>query len=341
MEIQHVKVIAMPFLPIPPYTNSANPITNITPFTYGDGYTYLSMLEDMRVYLNTMIESVNANTDSANDVVEQFSALVTHVNDAIADYESQLDNWSDNLETSLWETFNTLRSDMITLVLTTTQTGAIFNPTRGFYDPIGNVVVNVYDFLRTFSYTAAEYDALGLTQDAYNSQFVDAYAYDIRTAQSAITEEIQTLVAQAETAVTNAQTAASNVENTASDSIALMQSLAQSGKNLLDQRGDVAGTIDLTNLTKQSFIHCRLVGNTKVTLPANPPVGMCINFEVLQNATGGYTFTFNTTVTSFGITSVISSAANSLSEVICMWDGVRWKARVAGTNDAMPLGWNV
>ena len=341
MEIQHVKVIAMPFLPIPPYTNSANPITNITPFTYGDGYTYLSLLEDMRVYLNTMIESVNANTDSANDVVEQFTELVNHVNAAIADYGTQLDNWSDNFEVDFKATFNKLRADMLTLVLTTAQTGVIFNPTRGFYDPIGDVVVGVYDFLRTFSYTAAEYDALGLTQDDYNNQFVDAYAYDVRTAQSAITEEIQTLVSQAETAVTNAQTAATNVENTASNSIALMQSLAQSGENLLDQRGDVAGTIDLTNLTKQSFIHCRLVGNTKVTLPANPPVGMRVNFEVLQNATGGYTLTFNNTVTSSGITSVISSAANSLSEVICLWDGVRWKARVAGTNDVIPVGWNV
>ena len=331
----------MPFLPIPPYTNSANPITNITPFTYGDGYTYLSLLEDMRVYLNTMIDSVNANTDSANDVVEQFTELVNHVNDAIADYGTQLDNWSNDFEVDFKVTFDTLRADMLTLVLTTAQTGVIFNPTRGFYDRIGDVVVNVYDFLRTFSYTAAEYDALGLTQDDYDSQFVDAYAYDIRTAQSAITEEIQTLVSHAETAVTNAQTAASNVENTASDSIALMQSLAQSATNLLDQRGDVAGTIDLTNLTKQSFIHCRLVGNTKVTLPANPTVGMCVNFEVLQNATGGYTFTFNTKVTSYGITSVISSTANSLSEVICMWDGVRWKARVAGTNDAIPVGWNV
>ena len=299
MEILHVKVIAMPFLPIPPYTNSANPISNITPFTYGDGYTYLSLLEDMRVYLNTMIESVNANTDSANDVVDQFTELVNHVNEAIADYGTQLDDWSNDFDDSFKITFDKLRADMLTLVLTTTQTGVIFNPTRGFYDPIGDVVINVYDFLRTFSYTAAEYDALQLTQDEYDSQFVDAYAYDVRTAQSSITEQI------------------------------------------LDQRGDVAGTIDLTNLTKQSFIHCRLVGNTKVKLPANPTVGMCINFEVLQNATGGYTFTLNNTVTSSGITSVISSAANSLSEVTCMWDGVRWKARIAGTNDAIPVGWNV
>lgn len=331
----------MPFLPIPPYTNSANPITNITPFTYGDGYTYLSLLEDMRVYLNTMIDSVNANTDSANDVVEQFTELVHHVNDAIADYGTQLDKWSNDFEVDFKVTFDKLRADMLTLVLTTTQTGVIFNPTRGFYDPIGDVVVGVYDFLRTFSYTAAEYDALELTQDDYNNQFVDAYAYDVRTAQSAITEEIQTLVSQAETAVANAQTAASNVENTASESIALMQSLAQSAENLLDQRGDVAGTIDLTNLTKQSFIHCRLVGNTKVTLPANPPVGMCVNFEVLQNATGGYTFTFNNTVTSFGTPSVISTSPNALSEIVCMFDGVRWKARVAGINDAIPVGWNV
>ena len=299
MEILHVKVIAMPFLPIPPYTNSANPISNITPFTYGDGYTYLSLLEDMRVYLNTMIESVNANTDSANDVVDQFTELVNHVNDAIADYGTQLDDWSNDFDVSFKATFDKLRADMLTLIVTTAQTGVIFNPTRGFYDPIGDVVINVYDFLRTFSYTAAEYDALQLTQDEYDSQFVDAYAYDVRTAQSSITEQI------------------------------------------LDQRGDVAGTIDLTNLTKQSFIHCRLVGNTKVKLPANPTVGMCINFEVLQNATGGHTFTLNNTVTSSGITSVISSAANSLSEVACMWDGVRWKARIAGTNDAIPVGWNV
>ena len=285
----------MPFLPIPPYTNSANPITNITPFTYGDGYTYLSLLEDMRVYLNTMIESVNANTDSANDVVEQFSALVTHVNDAIADYESQLDNWSDNLETSLWETFNTLRSDMITLVLTTTQTGVIFNPTRGFYDPIGDVVVNVYDFLRTFSYTAAEYDALGLTQDDYNSQFVDAYAYDIRT----------------------------------------------SAKNLLDIRGNVAGTINLANLSKQSFIHCTLIGDVVVTPPENPIPGMVINFEVSQNSVGGFKFTIKNCVTSNGLTSIISTSPNALSEVVLLYDGVRWKARIAGTNDAMPIGWNV
>ena len=257
----------MPFLPIPPYTNSANPITNITPFTYGDGYTYLSLLEDMRVYLNTMIESVNANTDSANDVVAQFTELVDHVNEAIADYGAQLDNWSGEFEADFRITFDKLRTDMMTLVLTTTQTGIIFNPTRGFYDPIGNVVVNVYDFLRTFSYTASEYDALELTQDDYNSQFVDAYAYDIRTAQSAMTEELQTLVAQAETAVANAQTAATSVENTASESITLMESLAQSAENLLDIRGNVAGTINLANLSKQSIIHCTLIGDVVVTPP--------------------------------------------------------------------------
>ncbi len=348
MEILHVKVIAMPFLPIPPYTNSANPISNITPFTYGDGYTYLSLLEDMRVYLNTMIDSVNANTDSANDVVEQFTELVNHVNDAIADYGTQLDNWSDDFDVNFKATFDKLRADALTLVLTTTQNGAIFNPTRGFYDPIGDVVIGVYDFLRTFSYTAAEYDALELTQDDYDNQFVDAYAYDVRTAQSAITEEIQTLVSQATQASNDANAAAQNATNTANqaainatNAINQMTGLLTNATILMDQRGDVAGTIDLTNLTKQSFIHCRLVGNTKVTLPANPTVGMCVNFEVLQNATGGYTFTFNTTVTSYGITSVISSTANSLSEVICMWDGVRWKARVAGTNDAIPVGWNV
>ena len=180
MEILHVKVIAMPFLPIPPYTNSANPISNITPFTYGDGYTYLSLLEDMRVYLNTMIDSVNANTDSANDVVEQFTELVNHVNDAIADYGTQLDNWSDDFEADFKTTFDKLRADMLTLVLTTAQTGVMFNPTRGFYDPINQVISNIYDFIRYGAFTVSEYDSLTYTAEWWDGWDWTAYKFDVK-----------------------------------------------------------------------------------------------------------------------------------------------------------------
>ena len=181
MEILHVKVIAMPFLPIPPYTNSANPVSNITPFTYGDGYTYLSLLEDMRVYLNTMIDSVNANTDSANDVVDQFTELVNHVNDAIADYGTQLDNWSNDFDVDFKARFDKLRADMLTLILTTTQTGIIFNPTRGFYDPIGEVISDIYHYLRVWAITAGDYDALELTIEDFDDKYASAYDFDIRS----------------------------------------------------------------------------------------------------------------------------------------------------------------
>ena len=171
----------MPFLPIPPYTNSANPISNITPFTYGDGYTYLSLLEDMRVYLNTMIDSVNANTDSANDVVDQFTELVNHVNKAIADYGAQLDNWSGEFEADFRATFDKLRADMITLVLTTTQTGVIFNPTSGSYEPINAVISDIYHYLRVWAITAGDYDALELTVEEFDDKYASVYDFDIRS----------------------------------------------------------------------------------------------------------------------------------------------------------------
>ena len=169
----------MPFLPIPPYTNSANPITNITPFTYGDGYTYLSLLEDMRVYLNTMIESVNSNTDSANDVVGQFSELVTHVNDAIDNYSTQLNDWETDFNRDYSVDYLTMRADMITLIKTSSATGVCFNPTRGKYSPFNQTINDIYDFLRIRALSAAEYDALEFTDDMFSLRWSSAYDYDV------------------------------------------------------------------------------------------------------------------------------------------------------------------
>jgi len=128
-----------------------------------------------------MIDSVNANTDSANDVVDQFTELVNHVNEAIADYGTQLDNWSDDFEVDFKARFDKLRADMLTLVLTTAQTGVIFNPTRGFCDPISDVISDIYHYLRVWAITAGDYDALGLTIEDFEDKYASAYDFDIRS----------------------------------------------------------------------------------------------------------------------------------------------------------------
>ena len=48
-------------IPIGPITIRREPLTNITPFTYGDGYTYLRLLEDLRKTVGSLGDVINGN----------------------------------------------------------------------------------------------------------------------------------------------------------------------------------------------------------------------------------------------------------------------------------------
>jgi hypothetical protein len=116
---------------------------------------------------------------------------------------------------------------------------------------------------------------------------------------------------------------------------------AQVGAFLLDQRGDVSGTLDLSALTTQNIVHARLTGNLTVVLPSSPVVGQTITLELQQDATGGRTLTMPNAVAAFGVPITLSTAANALDEIMCLHDGVRWKARVGGLSDSIPTSWVV
>ena len=57
----------MGFTPIGPLTFNREPLTNITPFTYGDGYTYLKMLEDLKKTVSSIAVVVNDNNGVWDD----------------------------------------------------------------------------------------------------------------------------------------------------------------------------------------------------------------------------------------------------------------------------------
>lgn len=116
---------------------------------------------------------------------------------------------------------------------------------------------------------------------------------------------------------------------------------AQVGAFLLDQRGSVSGTLDLSGVTQQSFVHVTLTGNLTVVLPSAPIVGMTITLELKQDSTGGRKLTMKNIPASFGVPITLSTAANALDEVMCLFDGVRWKARVGGLSDSIPTSWVV
>lgn len=134
-----------------------------------------------------------------------------------------------------------------------------------------------------------------------------------------------------------AQTAAETAQTAAETA----QELAQVAEFLLDQRGNVSGTVDLTGLTRQSFVHMTLTGATEVIPPSNPVVGMTISLEVTQDSAGGWPLTIRNTLASFGVAIVVDTTANALSEVLMLFDGVRWKARVGGLADSIPTSWVV
>ena len=169
----------MSFTAIPPFTNGRLPVSNVTPFTYGDGYTYLNVLERLREYVNSMIDTVNLNTDNSNDVVEDFQGLIAHVNGLTDTLISQIDAWEAGFYSEYHSDYSQLRLDLITLVKNTVQTGVVFNPTNGAWEPIHNVINDVYDYLRVYGYTAAEYDALELTVDMFVAKFDSAYDFDV------------------------------------------------------------------------------------------------------------------------------------------------------------------
>jgi len=95
--------------PLGEYIAPFNPVSNITPFTYRDGLSYLDILEGLRVYVNeTLVDFVNTNfgklgddfesqvnllftqvetqlTEQGTAVTGQVDSLTTFVNDSIAD----------------------------------------------------------------------------------------------------------------------------------------------------------------------------------------------------------------------------------------------------------------
>lgn len=65
-------------------------VSNVTPFTYRDGATYLRVLEEMRAYINgTLVGSINENIDGLNTVVSgQIEDIAAILDEALTETEA-------------------------------------------------------------------------------------------------------------------------------------------------------------------------------------------------------------------------------------------------------------
>lgn len=135
------------------------PINQVTPFTYRDNDTYLTILHSLKNQVNALVDWANEYAvDDAANLNNAVSALITQFNAAL----------------------NKLRSDLEALIAGSHDESIAFNPTTGsLLDGLSKVVSDVYDNLRYYAYFAKQYDDLGLTAAEYDALNYTARHYDL------------------------------------------------------------------------------------------------------------------------------------------------------------------
>ena len=167
-------------IPIGPITIRREPLTNITPFTYGDGYTYLRLLEDLRKTVGSLGDVINGNNSVWEATLDQIELLqnnlITEINSKIVGIDLKLADFRAIYN----EDYKQLHREMLQEIRQATSVGTTYDPTTGSsLTPLPIALEHVYDNLRIYAYTALEYDELELTDIAYDALNMTSYQYDI------------------------------------------------------------------------------------------------------------------------------------------------------------------
>lgn len=92
-----------PGVPITPYLNGIAPLTNVTPFTYRDGTTYLEVLQGLVDYVNTSL--VGQVDDQLTGIITQLNtsltAATTHFDTTAGTWTTQFNAYMVNVNASL------------------------------------------------------------------------------------------------------------------------------------------------------------------------------------------------------------------------------------------------
>lgn len=115
----------------------------------------------------------------------------------------------------------------------------------------------------------------------------------------------------------------------------------QAAEFLFVDRGMVSGNVGLWSITTNAYVHMTLTGNVTLTLPTEPIPGRILTLVIAQDATGGHTVTIPDALAAYGVLPVPAADPNAVSEWHVVFDGVDWKVRVAGSNDLVPVEWEV
>lgn len=127
---------------LPGFTYPSKPISNITPFTYRDGYTYLELLEGMRQYITaTIVPNVNENADNlVNSINTVLETIVASNEQTLNDIIDGVDAFETTVSTIVDSINNKSGSWGLQRIALTGDTAINVNPAWPTDHPIGFVV---------------------------------------------------------------------------------------------------------------------------------------------------------------------------------------------------------
>jgi hypothetical protein len=134
------------------------PINQVTPFTYRDNDTYLTILKKLTDKTSELVAFIN---DVSENNAGGLNALWAELTAAIVALRAELVAMIEALENE------------------ETPTTAL-DPTNGTRtESISKVIGRVYDYSRVFGYFARQYDELEMTAAEYDAQNLSARHYDL------------------------------------------------------------------------------------------------------------------------------------------------------------------
>lgn len=146
-----------------------DPVSNVTPFTYRDGGTYLTILRKLQDKLNEVIEHYNEG-ENANAVAH--SLIVSELTNLIAESIS-----------SLRKEFEGINDEY-----------TVADPTTGRrVTGLTQALGNVYDNTRVFAYFASELDERDLTAAAMDAANSTARHFDLGATWPNIHDDLETV----------------------------------------------------------------------------------------------------------------------------------------------------
>lgn len=141
------------YTPIPPYVPGMLPFTNITPFTYRDGVTFLEKVESFQAYINSVYQIINDNFDMFDqEFIDAMNALIAQINQMFADQDAEFDQKIQDLEDLILSNGVALQDPVMYGILSNpnSQSGAY---TRQLIDNHGVMVPSLVGPIQQSNYT--------------------------------------------------------------------------------------------------------------------------------------------------------------------------------------------